>query len=210
MKYLTSQKTCEILGVLPNTLRYGASQSKIEHIVTPYGQRKYHVESFLGKNKNAIGICYCRVSSSKQRDDIQRQIEFMQSRYPTHQIIKDIVRYLNFKRKGLKSVLGRLLDFDQLELVVAHKDRLARFGFELIQYIVEQNGGEIVVLGQTVHCPKDELTQDLLTILHVFFCRMHGLRKYKNKKDQVLPEQKTEKSVETVVRYVKACLQQDN
>ncbi len=74
MKYLTSQKTCDILGVHPNTLRYGASQSKIEHIVTPSRQIKYHVESFLGKNQNAIGICYCRVSSSKQRDDIQRQI----------------------------------------------------------------------------------------------------------------------------------------
>ncbi len=77
----------------------------------------------------------------------------MQSRYPTHQIIKDIVRYLNFKRKGLKSVLGRLLNFDQLELVVAFNARLAKFGFELIQYLVEQNGGEIVVLGQTVHSP---------------------------------------------------------
>jgi len=99
-----------------------------------------------------------------------------------------------------------LLDGDKLELVVAHKDRLARFGFELIQYLVEQNGGKIVVLDQTVHSPEDELTQGLLTILHVFSCRMHGLRKYKNKKDQVLPEPKTEKSVETVVRCVKTCL----
>lgn len=94
---------------------------KIEHIVTPSGQRKFHVESFLGKNQKAIGICYCRVSSPKQRDDLERQIEFMQSQYPEHLIIKDIGSGLNFKRQGLRSILGRLLNGDKLELVVAFK-----------------------------------------------------------------------------------------
>jgi|SRR4028119_1921902 predicted site-specific integrase-resolvase len=98
----------------------------------------------------------------------------MQSLYPLFGIIKDIGSGLNFKRKGLRSLLDKLVRPDKLTLVVACRDRLARFGFKLIQYLVEQNGGSIVVLDQTVYCPNSELTQDLLSILHIFSCRMHG------------------------------------
>jgi predicted site-specific integrase-resolvase len=114
----------------------------------------------------------------------------MQSLYPQAEIVKDIGSGLNFKRKGLRSLLDRLLKGDKLTIVVACKDRLCRFGFELIQYLVEKNGGSIVVLDQTVYCPQSELTQDLLSIVHVFSCRMHGLRKYgkKIKEDPNLPK----------------------
>jgi predicted site-specific integrase-resolvase len=105
----------------------------------------------------------------------------MQSLYPTAEIIRDIGSGINFKRKGLQSLLERLMRGDKFTLVVACRDRLARFGFELFQFMVEQNGGQIVVLDQTVHCPESELTQDLLSILQVFSCRMHGLRKYSKK-----------------------------
>ena len=70
---------------------------------------------------------------------------------------------------------------DKLRIIVAHRDRLARFGSEVIQFLVEQNGGEIVGLDETVYgSPEEELTADLLAILHVFSRRMHGLRKYRN------------------------------
>jgi putative resolvase len=90
--------------------------------------------------------------------------------------------------------MDRLLRGDKLTLIVACRDRLARFGFELVQYMVEQNGGNIVVLDQTVYCPSSELTQDLLSILHVFSCRMHGLRKYSSyiKQDPDVSESRTE------------------
>ena len=65
-------------------------------------------------------------------------------------------------------------------LVVAHRDRLARFGFDLIRWMAEQNGGEIVVLGDTDYSPQQELTEDILAILHTFSCRLHGLRRYRN------------------------------
>lgn len=117
----------------------------------------------------------------------------MQSLYPDAEIIKDIGSGINFKRKGLQTLLDRLMQGDKRELIVACGDRLARFGFELIQYMVEQNGGQIVVLDNTVHCPESELTSDLLCILHVFSCRMHGLRKYskKIKEDPDLPHGST-------------------
>jgi predicted site-specific integrase-resolvase len=70
---------------------------------------------------------------------------------------------------------------EQLTLVVAYKDRLARFGADLIELLIQQNGGKLVVLNDISLSPEAELTQDLLTILHVFSCRMHGLRKYRDK-----------------------------
>ncbi|MEA5582601.1 IS607 family transposase [Nodularia harveyana UHCC-0300] len=173
----------------PNTLRKYADNGKIESIKNEAGQRLFNVESYLRGATRASIICYCRVSSTKQRDDLGRQIAYIQSLYPDAEIIKDIGSGINFKRKGLQALLDRLMRGDKLTLVVACRDRLARFGFELIQYMVEQNGGQIVVLDNTVYCPQSELTSDLLSILHVFSCRMHGLRKYskKIKEDPDLP-----------------------
>ncbi|QOV24434.1 IS607 family transposase [Anabaenopsis elenkinii] len=180
MPYIPLRKAVEFLGLHPNTLRRYADEGKIKSIKNPAGQRLYDVESYV-KGSDSIAtttICYCRVSSSKQRDDLDRQIAYVQSLYPDSEIIKDIGSGLNFKRKGLQSILDRLLRGDKFTLVVTCRDRLARFGFELVQYMVEQNGGQILVLNKTVHSPQSELIQDLLSILHVFSYRMHGLRKY--------------------------------
>jgi len=118
----------------------------------------------------------------------------MQDKFPQAQIIQDVGSGLNFKRKGLNSILERLLQQDKLTLVVAHKDRLARFGTELIEYLIRKNGGELLVLDKNELSPEQELTQDLLAILTVFSCRMHGLRSYykKIKEDKNLSNGATE------------------
>lgn len=196
MAYVPLRKAVEKLGLHPNTLRRYANEEKIPIIKNEAGQRLYDVEAYIRGAANASLVCYCRVNSSKQKDDLNRQIAYMQSLYPEAEIIKDIGSGLNFKRKGLRSILDRLLRGDKLKVIVACRDRLCRFGFELIQYMVEQNGGEILVLDQTVHCPQTELTTDLLSIIHVFSCRMHGLRKYskKIKEDKDIPQPNTKKS----------------
>ena len=182
MAYIPLRKAVEFLGLHPNTLRKYADEGKIKSIKNSAGQRLYDVESYTRSDSVGVAvICYCRVSSSKQRDDLDRQVVYMQSLYPTAEIIRDIGSGINFKRKGMQSLLERLMRGDKFTLVVACRDRLARFGFELFQFMVEQNGGEILVLDKTVHCPESELTADLLSILHVFSCRMHGLRKYSKK-----------------------------
>jgi predicted site-specific integrase-resolvase len=104
----------------------------------------------------------------------------MRSKFPTAEIIKDYGSGINFKRKGLQTLLERVMLGDKLRIIVAHRDRLARFGGEIIQFLVEQNGGEVVVLDKTVYSPEEELRADLLAILHVFSCRMHGLRRYRD------------------------------
>jgi len=181
MGYVPLREAVKRLGLHKNTLRKYADNGIIPSIRNPAGQRMFDVEAYLGASAGSATICYCRVSSPKQRDDLARQVAYMQSLYPRAEIVKDIGSGLNFKRKGLRSLLDRLLKGHKLTIVVACKDRLCRFGFELIQYLVEQNGGNIVVLDQTVYCPQSELTQDLLSIIHVFSCRMHGLRKYSKK-----------------------------
>jgi predicted site-specific integrase-resolvase len=120
----------------------------------------------------------------------------MRANYPKAEIIKDIGSGRGYKRKGLKSLLGRAMQGDKLEIVVAHKDRLARFGFELIEWIIQQSGGRIVVLKQTNLSPEPELTTDLLSILHVFSCFIPGLRNYKKQVKQALSEPETNTNME--------------
>ena len=181
MEYSSSRIAAKILGVHPNTLRRWADEGKINYIKTASGQRKYDVQGYLGNNRCTETICYCRVSSPKQKDDLQRQVAFMQEKFPGAEIIKDVGSGISFKRKGLRSILERAMQGDRLKVISAHRDRLCRFGFDLVKWIIEKDGGELVVLHQNDLSPEQELTQDLLSILHVFSCRMHGLRSYKNK-----------------------------
>ena len=130
------------------------------------------------------------LAQHSQRDDLARQVEFMRERHPKAEIVQDIGSGLNFKRKGLQALLVRLMRPDQLQIVVACRDRLCRFGFELFEFMVKQNGGEILVLSSPVHGQETELTAALLAILHVDRCRMHGLRSYsqKIKQDPNIPK----------------------
>jgi predicted site-specific integrase-resolvase len=189
MPYVPLRKAVEKLGLHPNTLRKYADEGIIQSIKNEAGQRLFDVESYLRNATVTTLICYCRVSSAKQKDDLERQVEFMGQQFPDAEIIRDIGSGLNFKRKGLRSLLDRLMRADKLKVIVACRDRLCRFGFELFEYMVEQNGGELLVLDKTIHCPESELTADLLSILHVFSCRMHGLRSYSKqiKEDPNIP-----------------------
>jgi predicted site-specific integrase-resolvase len=140
------------------------------------------------------------VSSSKQKADLQRQIEYVTGKYPESEVIKDVGSGINFKRKGLNALLERAMCGEQLEVVVAYKDRLARFGYELIERIISRNGGRVVVLNEVSLSPTAELTQDLLTILRVFSSRLCVLRKYREQfkaesevtEDPSVPESGTE------------------
>lgn len=188
--YVTLREAKKQLGLHPNTLRKYADDGIIETIRTPSGQRRFDVESFINQKQNSLQtILYCRVSSARQKDDLKNQKDYLLSKYPREEVIVDVGSGLNFKRKGLRSILERLLQGYSIKLVVAQRDRLCRFGFELIEYLIVKNGGEIVVLDQIEYSPEGELVSDILSIIHVFSCRIHGMRKYKNqiKEDQDLP-----------------------
>jgi putative resolvase len=185
------------LGVSTKTLERWLEAGKIKAIITPGGQRRYDVLSVIGSDVAARStILYARVSSRAQKPDLIKQTDYLQSRYPKAQLIQDIGSGLNFKRKGFRTLLERVLSDDVGLVVVAHKDRLCRFGFDLIAWICDYKKCELLVLNQTHLSPEREMVEDILAIIHVFSCRLYGLRKYKKDiiKDDELPSLSTETS----------------
>ena len=161
------------------TLRRWAKAGKIEHHVTPGGQRRHDVDAHLYGHSKPVTVACARVSSPRQRDDLERQVAFLWARFPDAEVGDDIGGGLNWKRRGLVALLERLREGAKLRLVVAHKNRLARFGFDLVAWFVEANGGEVVVLGHTDSSPERELVEDLPAVVHSFSCRLPGLRRYR-------------------------------
>ena len=142
-----------------------------------------------------VTIGYCRVRGKSQSDDLASQVAYLRKHYPEAEIIKDFGSGITFKRKGLRTLLECVLRGDKRCLVVAHRDRFARFGGAVIQFLVEQNGGEVVVLDKDVFgSPAEERTADFLAIPHVFSCRMSGRRQYRDqiKENRNLSESRTE------------------
>ena len=194
--YKPPRAAAQTLGITVEHLRRMERAGEITCIRTGGGHRRYDVQSFIDAQTRTdiITIGYCRVSGKSQSDTLASQVAYLRKHYPDAEIIEDFGSGINFKRKGLRTLLERILRGDKLRLVVAHRDRLARFGGEIIQFLVEQNGGEIVVLNGTVYSPEEELTADLLAILRVFSCRMPGLRRYRDqiKEDRNLSDSGTE------------------
>ncbi len=141
-----------------------------------------------------VDILYARVSSRAYSPDLDRQVEYLTSKYPEGEIVTEIGGGLNFKRKKMLAVLERIMSGDIKRLVVAHKDRLARFGFDLFQWFCEQNRCELVVLNESSLSPGEEMVEDILAILHSFSSRLYGFRKYKTQmqEDPDLPKRGVE------------------
>lgn len=203
------RKAIALTGLTGNTLRKYADDGTIPSIRTPGGQRLFDVDAWIRSERRAAVVCYCRVSSHKQRDDLERQITRLQAAFPEAEVIKDIGSGLNFKRKGLRTLLERLLRGDKLKVVVAHRDRLARFGFDLVGFLVEKNGGELVVLDPNLGSAESELTADLLAILHHFSCRIHGMRSHNRQENTAVSHSGTENDLQEMVRGFEIRLQQN-
>ena len=131
-------------------------------------------------------IGYCRVSSNKQKDDLQRQIENMQmyltAKGKPFEIISDIGSGINYKKKGLKELI-KLISQNQVDkVVVLYKDRLLRFGYELVEYIASLYNCEIEIIDNTEKSEQQELVEDLVQIITVFSCKLQGKRANKARK----------------------------
>jgi putative resolvase len=187
MKYVNTKEAKKRLGVHANTLRRWEKEGKIKAIRSPGGRRMYDIFSFNNESKGKI--IYARVSSNSQKSDLEKQIEYLRARFPAHELVQDIGSGLNFKRKGFNVLLERIMSGTIAEIVIAHKDRLCRFGYGLIESIASRYNTKLVVLDESKLSPQEELVGDLLSIIHVFSCRLYGLRKYshKIKEDKDLP-----------------------
>jgi predicted site-specific integrase-resolvase len=173
-------------------------QGKIECMRTGGNHRLYNVNKYLKENGKSMdkekkeeienkikkNICYVRVSTNGQKNDLERQKTYMKKKYPTYEIIEDIGSGINFNRKGLKKIIKMGIEGKINKVVVAYKDRLTRYGYELIEEIIkEYSGGEIIIENKKENKDvKEELVDDVLQILNVYTAKMNGLRKYEKKK----------------------------
>jgi putative resolvase len=185
--FMTRKDASDALKIHYNTLYKLAENKEIETIMVGkqqlYNVKKYLQSKGVSSNVNNIKrrICYCRVSSQKQKEDLHRQIEYMTKEYPYHEIITDIASGLNYERPGLKKLLNYAMNGEVEELVIAYKDRLTRFGYEMIEWIInERSNGKIKVLNNNEEMtPTEEISKDIIAIMNVYVAKVNGLRKYK-------------------------------
>lgn len=196
--YVRTKKAAELTGLHPNTLRKYADEGKIPYRRAPNGERRFDVSAWVPSQRKEATICYARVSRPRQKEDLQRQREYLLSHYPGAEVISDIGSGLNYKRKGFRAILERAIRGEKLRVIVTYRDRLVRFGFDLIEHILALSGGEIVVLNKIDSSPESELVGDLTAIITVFSSRLHGLRSCKIKNYLTQTKPGTEEEAEGV------------
>ena len=191
-KYYSIREFSKILGVSAQTLRNWDASSKLHpHHTTSNGYRYYSHEQLnqvmnVKPSLNRIDIGYCRVSSNKQKDDLERQIEnmklYLNAQGRPYEIISDIGSGINYKNKGLRVLIECISRNEVEKVVVLHKDRLLRFGFELVEYVASLHNCEVEVIDNTKKSEQQELVEDLVQIITVLGCKLQGKRYNKARK----------------------------
>jgi predicted site-specific integrase-resolvase len=187
--FLSIGETAKRLGVSIPTLRlWDAAGSFIPELRTEGGQRRYSVEQVSAKTgevKSAPTIGYCRVSSAKQAEDLERQkaiVAVACAEYGAFEIISDIGSGMNYNKSGLRDLLDRIAEGTICRLVIADKDRLLRFGAELIFAMCANKGVPVLILNQNPNASfEEDLAKDVLEIVTVFSARLYGSRSKRNK-----------------------------
>lgn len=147
-QFVTSKKACEVLGVHPNTLRKMAAKSTIPFYRTPSGQRRYDVQAFLGTKRERVKVGYARVANWQQKPDLERQRDALKLACPECDVKTDVGAAFSDRCKGLKEILDRALEGEAIELVVVEKKRIARYGGEIISFVLERHGGRVMSIDE--------------------------------------------------------------
>lgn len=179
-QWLRVNEAARYYNISNYTVRKWADLGKLPSRRTPTNQRQIQIIENSDPGPERTDYIYVRVSSYKQKDDLARQKTFLSQKFPFHSVISDVGSGLNFKRRGLISLLEHIQDGTVGQIVVTSRDRLCRFGFELIEEIARYNGSKILVLEHNDDSPEGELAADLLDIVQVFCCRRNGKRRYKD------------------------------
>ncbi|NMG21616.1 IS607 family transposase [Brasilonema bromeliae] len=181
------KEAAELLGVSTKTIRRWEAEGKIKSVRTEGGHRRFEISQLLGtKTDGSLTIGYARVSSYEQKQDLERQVIVLETYCAKHgwcfEIIQDLGSGLNYRKKGLIRLIKLICSYQVERLVVTHKDRLLRFGSELIFTICEIFGVEVIVINRTEDSTfEEDLAQDVLEIITVFSARLYGSRSHKNK-----------------------------
>ncbi|MFE6623805.1 IS607 family transposase [Streptomyces sp. NPDC057740] len=177
------------IGRSPQTVRRWEREGRIVAKRTPTGQRYFDESDVLAVLKpgwdasTRLTVVYCRVSPSSTRRDMESQISAMETfclgaGIAVDEWVAEVGDSLNLNREKFVQLMDRIEDGRIARLVIAHRDRLARFGFEYVKHVADRHGCEIVVANFESLSPRQELVEDLLAIVHSFSDRLHGLRGY--------------------------------
>jgi excisionase family DNA binding protein len=194
--YISVGNASLITGLDSQTIRKMVDTKKISGYKTPSGQRRINRKDIQAMCDNMLNdekkqtikkenFLYTRVSTKKQLGDLSRQLEYVKRpEYSDYTIIQDIGSGINFKRKGISTILDSCVQGTIGEIIIAHRDRLSRFGFDLINLFVQKSGGKITVLEDNkITTSEIELAEDLLSIVHIYSCRQMGKRSYSKKRE---------------------------
>ena len=194
-KFISIKEASLLIGVTTTTLRRWEIQSLLlPHHRTLGNHRRYELNNILNMfehiqetNNERVTICYSRVSSHDQKEDLTRQTKVLElyaneNNLKNIEYINDIGSGLNFKKKGLKKLINLLLTSKVDKIILTHKDRLLRFGSDLIINMAKHFGTETVILNNKSKTFEEELSSDVLEIITVFSAKLYGSRSHKNKK----------------------------
>lgn len=198
-KKMRPHEFAELAEVTVKTLHRWDKSGKLPAKRTLSNQRYYTLDDLAvakglqPEPSNRKNIIYCRVSSAKQKNELENQRAAMESFFLAqgiviHEVICEVGGGLNFKRKDFLRMIFDAIDGKVGLIGVAHKDRLCRFAFELIETLLSRNGCKILVANQASLSPTQELVEDMLAIVHCFSCRIYGSRTYGNKKTKAFAE----------------------
>ena len=196
-KIISIGQAAKLLGVHVQTMRNWEKSGKLKpDSISPGGTRRYNLDRIVaisGKEVPTVvderkTIAYARVSSTDQKEDLLRQSQVLELYCAEHgykyELITDLGSGMNYYKKGLTNLINQILNNDVKRLVITHKDRLLRFGAELIFSICEAKEVEVVIInkGQEKAGFEEDLAKDVLEIITVFSARLYGSRSKKNKK----------------------------
>lgn len=182
----------EELGVRPETLRRWEIQGKIEAPMrTPGGMRRYDLAKLRhlaphSAPSERVTILYARVSTNGQKDDLVRQRALLETFSAangwTYEVIEDVGSGLHYNKKGLRQLIPKICSGEISRLVITHKDRLVRFGSELVFSLCEHFGVEVVIINASEDASfEEDLASDVIEIVNVFSARLYGSRNHKNR-----------------------------
>lgn len=191
MDILKPKDVVKILNISMKTLQRWDVDGTLPAYRNPKNRRYYtqeQIDKFLGKsiNKERKNIAYVRVFNEGQKEDLEHQIRFIQDYMNAKgvildEIISDIDSGLSYKRKNWNQLLDMVINKEVNTIYVSYKDRFVRLGFDWFESLCNKFGTNIVALNNKSASPEEELVEDLISIIHVFSCRIYELRKYKPK-----------------------------
>ena len=181
----------ELLGVSVKTLQRWDRNGILKANRTPTDRRYYTYEQYLQfkgiQTDNDIRdiVIYARVSTRNQKDDLHNQVEFLKQfcnakGIIVNQCIEDFGSGLNYNRKKWNKLLEEVMENKIKTIIISSEDRFIRFGYDWFKRFCKKFNTEIIIVNNESLSPNEELVQDVISILHVFSCRLYGLRKYKN------------------------------